>query len=106
MSPRPALTALVLAAGLAAAVALSAGDGKGTRRGIYLSTFPAGAGREIADRACLMCHSAALTTQQAKDSTGWEKTLGQMQKWGVVLTPAEHDTLRQFLVIHFGPRPK
>ena len=106
MLPRRASAALVVAAALAAAAAMSASDGKGTRRGVYLSTFPADTGRAIAERACLMCHAAALTTQQAKDSTGWEKTLGQMQKWGVALTPAEHDTLRRYLLTHFGPRPK
>jgi len=45
-----------------------------------------------------------LVTQQAKDSTGWEKTLGQMEKWGVKLSPAEHDTLRGYLLAHYGPR--
>ena len=45
-----------------------------------------------------------LITQQAKDSTGWEKTIVQMEKWGVQMTPAEHDTLRWYLVSSFGPR--
>ena len=45
-----------------------------------------------------------LVTQQAKDSTGWEKTLAQMEKWGVKLSPAEHDTLRGYLLAHYGPR--
>ena len=97
---------LAFAGALAAATAFSASDGKGTRRVVYLSTFPAGEGRAIADRACLLCHSASLTAQQAKDSTGWEKTIGQMEKWGVTLTTAEHDTLRQYLLTHFGPRTK
>jgi len=97
---------LVFAAALAAGAALSAGDGKAVRRAVYASTFPVGEGRAIADRACLLCHSASLTTQQAKDSTGWEKTLGQMEKWGVRLTPAEHDTLRHYLLTHYGARAK
>lgn len=90
-------------AALAAVAALSAGDGKAVRRPLYPSDFPAAAGRDIASRSCLICHSASLVTQQAKDSTGWEKTLGQMEKWGVRLTPAEHDTLRGYLLARFGP---
>ena len=70
----------------------------------YPTTLPDSAGRAIVERWCLMCHSAMLITQQAKDSTAWEKTLGQMEKWGVAPTPEERDTLRAYLVQCFGPR--
>jgi len=100
-----ALIALVVLT-LVAAAAFSAGDGKATRRSVYASEFPPGDGRAIAQRACQLCHSATLVTQQAKDSTGWEKTIGQMEKWGVKLSPAEHDSLRSYLLTRFGPRTK
>ena len=45
-----------------------------------------------------------LVTQQAKDSTGWEKSLATMEKWGAPMTPAERDTLRGYLLERFGPR--
>jgi cytochrome c5 len=64
----------------------------------------AGAGQEVAARHCLMCHSAMLITQQAKDSTGWEKTLAQMEKWSAPLEPGEHRTLQSYLLRHYGPR--
>ena len=96
--------ALLLA--LATASALSQGDGKAARRAVYPSSFPAGSGQALADRLCVSCHSASLTTQQAKDSTGWEKTLVQMEKWGVQATPAEHATLRTYLVTSFGAKAK
>ena len=70
----------------------------------YATTLPDSAGRAVVERWCLMCHSATLITQQAKDSTAWEKTLGQMEKWGATATPEEHDTLRTYLVRNFGPR--
>ena len=103
MSPtrigRALLAALLLAA-LARAVA-----------GIAAAAVPApprhlagGAGREIALRACLMCHAATLITQQAKDSTGWEKTLAQMEKWGAPVTPDEHPKLHVYLWQHYGAR--
>jgi len=76
------------------------------RRLAYSAALPDSAGRAIAERWCLLCHSAMLVTQQAKDSTAWEKTLAQMEKWGVVVTPEEHDTLRTYLVRSFGPRVK
>ena len=101
-----ALVACALLSLAAAAAAFSAGDGKATRRSIYPSDFPPGNGRAVAQRACLICHSASLITQQAKDSTGWEKSIGQMEKWGVKLNAAEHDSLRSYLLGHFGPRAK
>jgi cytochrome c5 len=70
----------------------------------YATTLPDSAGRAVVERWCLMCHSATLITQQAKDSTAWEKTLAQMEKWGVTTTPEERDTLRAYLVMNFGPR--
>jgi len=29
-----------------------------------------------------------------------------MEKWGIQPTPAEHDSLRDYLVSHFGPRAR
>jgi len=76
----------------------------GPRRQVYPDTLPVGPGFEIAGRACLMCHASTLIAQQHKDSTAWEKTLGLMTTWGAPLTPGERDTLRSYLLEHFGPR--
>ena len=89
---------------LAFASLLAWPDASDTPRPASPREFPAGDGQAIANRSCRTCHSPMLVTQQAKDSTGWEKTLGQMEKWGVKLTPAEHDTLRGYLLGHYGPR--
>jgi hypothetical protein len=75
-----------------------------TMRHLYPNEFPPGGGGEIAGRACALCHSPSLVTQQRKDSLGWEKTLALMEKWGAPVTPAEHDSLRGYLMAHFGPR--
>ena len=95
---------LVAVAAVTATVATPAGDGKAGRREVYAAHFPKGPGQELAERYCIICHAVPLVAQQAKDSTAWEKTLGQMEKWGIHPTPAEHDTLRRYLVAHFGPR--
>jgi hypothetical protein len=99
-------SAAVLFVVLAAAIAMDAGDGKANRKQMYPSAFPPGPGKTIADTKCQICHSVSLVSQQAKDSTGWEKTLGQMEKWGGALAPAEHDSLRDYLLAHFGPKKK
>jgi len=68
------------------------------------SAFPQTQGHELAEKACQVCHSASLATQQAKDSTAWEKTLGTMIKWGAPVDSTERDSLRDYLVREFGPR--
>ena len=65
--------------------------------------LPAGGGRDIAERGCVICHSAMLIAQQHKDSTGWEKTVSLMQKWGAPVQAAERDTLMTYLLGSFGP---
>jgi cytochrome c5 len=100
---RAVAAALVLAAFGAAALSIGAGGPPSVRRAATPDSFPTGTGRAIAERACLFCHSAMLVTQQAKDSTGWEKTIAQMEKWGAPLSPAEHDSLRAYLLTSFGP---
>jgi mono/diheme cytochrome c family protein len=107
VSPEPARWPRVLAAtlvALALASLAARSDVDDRPRPAAPREFLPGEGKAIADRACQICHSPMLVTQQAKDSTGWEKTLGQMEKWGVKLTPAEHDTLRGYLLARFGPR--
>jgi cytochrome c5 len=96
----------VLALAILAAAAGSAGDGTASKREVYANEFPAGEARPLAERYCQICHAPSLVTQQAKDSTGWEKTLAQMEKWGIQPTPAEHDSLRGYLLSHFGPRAR
>ena len=76
------------------------------RRAAYPMRFPDGPGRAVAQRSCLICHSAMLITQQHKDSTGWEKTVHQMEAWGVKVTPPERDSLMLYLRSSFGPREK
>lgn len=75
-----------------------------TIESVYPGDLPEGAGREIGARACLMCHSASMITQQHKDSTAWGKTLNQMILWGAPVEGLERDTLRDYLTARFGPR--
>ena len=72
--------------------------------GVYPARLPAGRQRTLAEQKCLVCHSAQLIAQQHKDAAAWEKTIAQMEKWGVALTPAERDSLKGYLVRAFGPR--
>lgn len=95
---------VLVAVALATLAGVRGNTSPAPRRAPYPDAYPDGPGRAIAERSCLVCHSAMLVTQQAKDSTGWEKTLATMEKWGAPVTPAEHDTLRTYLLAAFGRR--
>ena len=96
-------SALALLA-LGAALSVAAADGP-LRIQPYPARLPEGSGCAIAERACLVCHSPQLIAQQHKDQAAWEKTIATMEKWGAPLTPAQHDSLRAYLVSKLGPRP-
>ena len=90
-----------LAAGALLIVALA-----GATSAVPTKTLPPGVGRDVTERSCLICHSAMLITQQHKDSTGWEKTVSLMQKWGAPVEGAARDSLMTYLRGHFFPLPQ
>ena len=68
-----------------------------------LEELPGGPGRALVARDCLVCHSAALITQQRKDSAGWVKTLAQMQAWGSQIHGGDSSAIVLYLRAHFAP---
>jgi cytochrome c5 len=105
-STRLASRALVAGALALAVAALGAGDASPPRRSVYVAKLPPGEGREATERACLMCHSAMLITQQHKDSTAWEKSVKLMEAWGAPVAPAEHAVVIGYLTQQLGPTKK
>lgn len=91
--------ALLLVAGVAIAAAQR-------RRPASATELPEGEGRAIAERACRICHSAMLITQQAKDRAAWERSIRQMAAWGAPVDSAERDTLARWLAAAYGPRAR
>jgi hypothetical protein len=71
---------------------------------VYSNDLPAGRARLIAERGCLICHSATLLTQQHKDAAAWQKTIRTMIGWGAPMDTVEGDSLRDWLVQEYGPR--
>jgi len=102
-SPRARAIAPALLLALAAALALAA---VAPRQAASPRTLAEGEGKAIAERACLICHSAMLITQQRKDRAAWERSIAQMQKWGAPVDSAARDTLAGWLAKVYGAPPK
>ena len=64
-------------------------------------TVPA---KALVTERCLLCHGAALITQQRKDAAAWGRTVTQMRTWGTPIQDEDQTALVAYLAEHFGPR--
>jgi cytochrome c5 len=69
-----------------------------------LRMLPAGTGHDLVVGKCLVCHAAAMITQQHKDTTGWNKTVTQMIAWGAPVAKEQQVPLVAYLAEHFPAR--
>jgi mono/diheme cytochrome c family protein len=71
--------------------------------GTSLEQLPAGPGKQIADTACLECHSSDILRQQRLDAKKWASELTKMMGWGAALAETQKDSLAAYLLQNFGP---
>jgi len=102
MSARRLMAGMLVAGAIALATFTQVSGDAGARRTPYTKQLPPGDALVLIESKCLMCHSAMLMTQQRKDSTGWEKTIQQMELWGARITPSDHAMVVSYFVKNFG----
>ena len=68
-----------------------------------IAALPDGPGRALVTERCLVCHGAALISQQRKDAAAWGRTVTQMRTWGTPLQDDDQAALVAYLAGHFGP---
>ena len=86
INPDPALKALVASA--------EAAD---------IASLPPGSAKVLVTERCLLCHGAALITQQRKDAGAWGRTVTQMRTWGSPIQDDDQTAIVAYLADHFGP---
>ena len=69
-----------------------------------IAALPDGPAKTLVTERCLLCHSAALITQQRKDAAAWGRTVTQMRTWGTPIQDDDQAALVAYLAAHFGPR--
>jgi len=74
--------------------------------GTRLAQLPAGPGKELADAACMTCHSADLIAQQRLTEKQWVAEITKMTGWGADVPADKRDELIAYLVKNFGPDAK
>ena len=70
--------------------------------GTKFHSLPAGAGKELAEAACLRCHSADMLVQQRLTEKQWTATVEKMMRWGAVVMDDDKAPLITYLTKHFG----
>lgn len=70
--------------------------------GTKFHSLPAGAGKELAEAACLRCHSADMLVQQRLTEKQWTATVEKMMRWGAVVKDADKAPLIAYLTKHFS----
>jgi hypothetical protein len=71
--------------------------------GTKLEVLPDGPGKEIADKACLSCHSTDILRQQRLSEAQWAASVKKMIGWGAEVPEEKKDELVKYLALHFGP---
>jgi quinoprotein glucose dehydrogenase len=71
--------------------------------GMQLSLLPRGPGKDIADKACLRCHSADILRQQRLSEKQWTASLTKMIGWGAEVPEDKRVELVAYLARNFGP---
>jgi DMSO/TMAO reductase YedYZ molybdopterin-dependent catalytic subunit len=56
--------------------------------------------------ACLTCHEEDVIRQQRLTKAQWDREITKMTNWGAPVTPENRNTILDYLVQHFGPRPR
>ena len=71
-----------------------------------MTTFPEGAGRDVAVRICVECHPVLRVTRHRDSRAGWGQILDQMLDEGAPITDADWDTLVSYLSVTLGKKVK
>lgn len=62
-------------------------------------------GKQVFENKCLLCHEVDLVEQQRLGKPGWTREVEKMVRWGAIVTDAEKESLVDYLVKNYGPRP-
>ena len=69
------------------------------------ASLPAGAGLDVLNKRCIVCHESDVISSQKLSLLGWTRSVDKMVRWGAAITPEERDVLQPYLAQHFTPRP-
>jgi len=100
---------LAVVAALAISLAALGGPGKPKppadlpQLGTLIAPLPEGPAKDVADRACLNCHSGDVLRQQRLTEKQWTANVTKMIGWGAEVPEDRREELVRYLAKNFGP---
>lgn len=88
---------------LALGLAFAAPAAELPKLGTVLAPFPNGPAKEVADKACLNCHSSDIARQQKLTEKQWTASVTKMIGWGAEVPADRKEELIRYLAANFGP---
>ena len=70
--------------------------------GTQFHSLPAGAGKSLAEAACMRCHSADMLAQQRLTEKQWTATVEKMVRWGAPVAETDKPAIIAYLAKNFG----
>jgi mono/diheme cytochrome c family protein len=67
-------------------------------------SLPAGAGRELVESRCALCHDLGRVAASPRSKVEWEVTVKNMVKRGAVASPEQMQTIISYLTAQFGKK--
>jgi DMSO/TMAO reductase YedYZ molybdopterin-dependent catalytic subunit len=77
-----------------------------TMQGSVINPVPQPPPTGVYKDTCLTCHEEDVIRQQRLTRAQWDRELTKMSNWGAPVKPDNHDAILDYLVQHFGPRPR
>ena len=71
--------------------------------GTLIAPLPEGPAKDVADRACLNCHSGDVLRQQRLTEKQWTANVTKMIGWGAEVPEDRREELVRYLAKNFGP---
>jgi cytochrome c5 len=69
---------------------------------VSTTALPGGAGKDLVENRCVVCHSLERVTAVKRKTSDWERVVANMyERWGVS-APDEVKTISAYLVAQFG----
>ncbi len=65
-------------------------------------TLPDGAGKNLVETRCSVCHDLERVAVVKRDRRGWPVIVADMVAWGAPATPGEAKTIADYLAAHFS----
>jgi len=65
--------------------------------------LPEAAGKILVLSACTTCHTPDLLASQRLTPEQWAGKVTKMQGWGAIVSPADVETMANYLATNFGP---